>query len=142
GVSLKGRCSRWLLPPSKPMKQEQEIFEQAMALPPGAEREKYLLAACARNRKLRRSVDELLMAFHEAGELDFFQSSERAPATRTTLVEKEADDAPGTVIGRYKLLQEVGQGGMGVVYMAQQEEPLRRRVALKIIKLGMDTKSV
>ena len=49
---------------------------------------------------------------------------------------------PGTVIGRYKLLQKIGEGGMGVVYMAEQEEPVRRRVALKIIKLGMDTKQV
>src|SRR5205814_3246132 len=45
-------------------------------------------------------------------------------------------------IGRYKLLQQIGEGGCGVVYMAEQEEPVRRRVALKIIKLGMDTKSV
>src|SRR5437773_4255702 len=48
----------------------------------------------------------------------------------------------GTMIGRYKLLQQIGEGGMGVVYLAEQEEPIRRRVALKIIKLGMDTRSV
>jgi len=51
-------------------------------------------------------------------------------------------EAPGTVIGRYKLLEKIGEGGFGVVYMAEQEEPVRRRVALKIIKLGMDTKEV
>ena len=51
-------------------------------------------------------------------------------------------EGPGTRIGRYKLLQRIGEGGCGVVYMAEQEEPVRRRVALKIIKLGMDTKSV
>src|SRR6185503_18636623 len=51
-------------------------------------------------------------------------------------------EGPGTRIGRYKLLQVIGEGGMGVVYMAEQEEPVRRRVALKIIKLGMDTKQV
>jgi eukaryotic-like serine/threonine-protein kinase len=45
-----------------------------------------------------------------------------------------------TRIGRYKLLQQIGEGGCGVVYMAEQEEPVRRRVALKVIKLGMDTK--
>ena len=51
-------------------------------------------------------------------------------------------EKPGDRIGRYKLLQKIGEGGCGVVYMAEQEEPVRRRVALKIIKLGMDTKSV
>src|SRR5258708_4485740 len=56
---------------------------------------------------------------------------------RPTLAEK-----PGDRIGRYKLLQQIGEGGCGVVYMAEQDEPVRRRVALKIIKLGMDTKSV
>ena len=52
------------------------------------------------------------------------------------------EERPGTRIGRYKLLQKIGEGGCGVVYMAEQEEPVRRRVALKVIKLGMDTKSV
>src|ERR1051326_7092961 len=51
-------------------------------------------------------------------------------------------EQPGDRVGRYKLLQKTGEGGCGVVYMAEQEEPARRRVALKIIKLGMDTKSV
>ncbi|MFC1637085.1 protein kinase, partial [Planctomycetota bacterium] len=51
-------------------------------------------------------------------------------------------EVPGTVIGRYKLLEQIGEGGMAVVYMAEQQEPIRRKVALKIIKLGMDTKSV
>ena len=57
--------------------------------------------------------------------------------TGTPLTEK-----PGDKIGRYKLLQQIGEGGCGVVYMAEQEEPVRRRVALKVIKLGMDTKQV
>jgi serine/threonine protein kinase len=51
-------------------------------------------------------------------------------------------ETPGDKIGRYKLLQKIGEGGYGVVYMAEQEEPLRRRVALKVIKLGMDTRAV
>src|SRR5438445_13201414 len=62
------------------------------------------------------------------------QESPRAPAP---VIEK-----PGDRIGRYKLLQQIGEGGCGIVYMAQQEEPVRRQVALKIIKLGMDTRSV
>src|SRR5205807_1937525 len=67
-----------------------------------------------------------------------------APAVEAgpTLLETPLAERPGSSIGRYKLLQQIGQGGMGVVYMAEQEEPVRRRVALKIIKLGMDTKQV
>ena len=55
---------------------------------------------------------------------------------------KPLTEGPGVVIGRYKLLQRIGEGGYGVVYMAEQQEPIRRKVALKIIKLGMDTKQV
>ncbi len=58
------------------------------------------------------------------------------------LSESALTEGPGTIIGRYKILQQIGEGGCGVVYMAEQEEPVRRRVALKVIKLGMDTKSV
>ncbi len=60
----------------------------------------------------------------------------------TLLVPSPLSEKPGDKIGHYKLLQEIGAGGFGVVYMAEQEEPVRRRVALKIIKLGMDTKEV
>jgi eukaryotic-like serine/threonine-protein kinase len=124
------------------MKQEQEIFEQAMALPSREAREGFLNEACGQNRELRRSVDELLAAFNDAGEIDFLKAGDRSQEAQTVLVDARLDEGPGTVIGRYKLLQKIGEGGMGVVYMAEQEEPVRRRVALKIIKLGMDTKSV
>ena len=64
------------------------------------------------------------------------------PTSKQTLVVHSSDHAaPGDRIGRYKLLEKIGEGGCGVVYMAEQEEPVRRRVALKVIKLGMDTKS-
>src|SRR5207237_9107963 len=64
------------------------------------------------------------------------------PPGRTTIVEVFPGEKPGDRISRYKLLQKIGEGGCGVVYMAEQDEPVRRRVALKIIKLGMDTKEV
>src|SRR3989475_2901121 len=129
-------------PPSKPMKREQEIFEQAIALASREAREGFLLGACGQNRELRRSVDELIAAFDDAGKLDFLQTGERSQEAQTVPADARLDEGPGTVISRYKLLQKIGEGGCGVVYMADQEEPVRRRVALKVIKLGMDTKSV
>ena len=124
------------------MKLEQEIFEQAMALASPEAREAYLLGACGQDRELRRSVDQLLAAFNDAGKLGFLHTGDRSQGAQTVPADVQLDEGPGTVIGRYKLLQKIGEGGMGVVYMAEQEEPVRRRVALKIIKLGMDTKSV
>jgi WD40 repeat protein/serine/threonine protein kinase len=124
------------------MKQEQEIFEQAKALSSREAREAYLLAACGQNQELRRSVDDLLAAFNDAGAMDFLKTGKREQEGRTALMDARPEEGPGTVIGRYKLLQKIAEGGMGVVYLAEQEEPVRRRVALKIIKLGMDTKSV
>ena len=129
-------------PPGKPMKQEQEIFEQAIALPSREARENFLLGACGQNRELRRSVDELLAAFNDAGKLDFLKADDRSREDQTVLGDAPLHEGPGTVIGRYKLLQQIGEGGMGVVYMAEQEEPVRRRVALKVIKLGMDTRQI
>ena len=129
-------------PPSKPMKREQEIFEQAIALPSREARDGFLLGACGQDRELRRSVDELLAAFDDAGKLDFLQTGDRPQEAQTVQADVGPDERLGTDIGRYKLLQKIGEGGCGVVYMAEQEEPVRRRVALKVIKLGMDTKSV
>src|SRR5947207_7751667 len=63
-------------------------------------------------------------------------------AEPTLEVSVSTSEKPGERIGRYKLLQQIGEGGCGVVYMAEQSEPVRRRVALKVIKLGMDTKQV
>jgi len=63
-------------------------------------------------------------------------------AKQTIVLALPVTEKPGDKIGRYKLLQQIGEGGWGVVYMAEQEEPVRRRVALKVIKLGMDTKAV
>src|SRR5260221_12768720 len=70
------------------------------------------------------------------------EPAEAGTPNAATEVIHPVTERPGDCIGRYKLLQKIGEGGMGVVYMADQEEPVRRRVALKIIKLGMDTKSV
>ena len=87
---------------------------------------------------LRARLESLLRHHSE----DRFLEDPVADLKGIPLPEPFVGESIGTVIGRYKLLQKIGEGGMGVVYMAQQEEPVRRRVALKIIKLGMDTKQV
>ena len=87
------------------MKPEQEIFEQALALPSRQAREAYLVAACGQNWGLRRSVDELLAAFNDAGELDFLGTGDRRPEPQTLLSDTPLEEGPETIIGRYKLLQ-------------------------------------
>jgi len=100
------------------------------------ERQAYLDEVCKDNPDLRDKLEELL-ALHD--QADGFLE---VPAAEVTLDGSPLLEGPGTVIGPYKLLEKIGEGGMAVVYMAEQERPLRRRVALKIIKLGMDTKEV
>src|SRR5438477_7397640 len=112
---------------------EKEIFEQALDITPAEERLRFLTSACGKDAALLARVQALLRA-DESGE-SFLPEQPKA-----TVV--ELSKKPGDRIGRYKLLQKIGEGGYGVVYMAEQEEPVRRRVALKVIKLGMDTKSV
>ena len=120
-------------------KTEKTIFAGARQLPP-EDRAAYLDQACGDNGPLRRRIEALLNASEQSGaflEISAAPTLRRTPAVSIPLAEK-----PGDRVGRYKLLQQIGEGGCGVVYMAEQEEPVRRRVALKIIKLGMDTKSV
>src|SRR3989454_3295814 len=112
---------------------EKEIFEQALDITPAEERLRFLTSACGKDAALLARVQALLRA-DESGE-SFLP--EQPKATVVPVTEKAGDK-----IGHYKLLQQIGEGGCGVVYMAEQEEPIRRRVALKVIKLGMDTKSV
>src|SRR5262245_20606316 len=117
------------------------IFTAALDLSP-AERPAYLASACANDQRLRKRIEALLAA-HEAPE--GFLPEE--PATRLTTDFSPESSAsltgePGDAIGRYKLKVKIGEGGCGIVYMADQERPVRRKVALKIIKLGMDTKQV
>src|SRR5437867_9780469 len=122
---------------NEPQKQVGAIFDAAIELPP-ERRAAYVLAACAGEDLLRQRVEALLRAHDSAGT---FMDSLAVDPRRETPVAKPSEQ-PGDRIGRYKLLQQIGEGGCGVVYMAEQEEPVRRRVALKVIKLGMDTKSV
>src|SRR4051794_18587501 len=111
-----------------------EIFNAAVQLPP-EERVAFLDGACGANRELRGEVESLLHA-HEAPD-----SFLREPVDRTGAYEPLAERA-GSLIGPYKLLEQIGEGGFGVVFMAEQTQPVRRKVALKILKPGMDTRQV
>jgi len=114
----------------------EEIFCKAIEITDPAERAAYLDETCGTDSKLRARVEALLAAHERAG--GFLGS----PAAGVTLDGPARIDGPGTAIGRYELLELIGEGGMGLVYLAEQKEPVRRKVALKIIKPGMDSKQV
>ena len=113
------------------------IFGRAIDIEDAAARAAYLDQACGQNDQLRAEIDSLIGAHFKVGE--FLKGPARNAAT--CLDEADAGEE-GMVIGPYKLLERIGEGGMGVVFMADQHEPVRRRVALKIIKPGMDTREV
>ena len=112
-----------------------DLFTEAVQLP-ADKRSAFLEAACGGNVELRASIEALLKAHEESGEF-----LEQAPAEVKT-PNLTPGEKVGDRIGRYKLLQQIGEGGCGVVFMAEQEEPVRRKVAVKIVKPGMDTKTV
>jgi WD40 repeat protein/serine/threonine protein kinase len=116
---------------------EEEIFHQALARSP-EERAAYLEQACTGDPALRAAVEALLRA--NVGATGFLE--QHVPAPVTTVDEPPFRERPGAVIGPYKLLQQIGEGGFGVVFMAEQTQPVRRKVALKILKPGMDTRQV
>ena len=116
---------------------EEEIFDVARELA-GEERAAYLAERCGQDADLRQRIEGMLEADAAAGE--FFTPSAAVALSATTL--SPSIEKAGDRIGRYKLLEQIGEGGMGVVYMAEQDQPVRRSVALKIIKLGMDTRQV
>src|SRR5262245_39279496 len=138
--------------PGQPNRAEQ-IFAAALTVADAAERAALVQRECAGDDMLRAEVESLLAAHDQA---DAFMQTERfgvpalgetvaAPAESGTPKDKAVcapSENSGDRIGRYKLLEQIGEGGFGAVWMAEQEEPVRRRVALKIIKLGMDTREV
>ena len=114
------------------------IFSEAIEKETPEERTAYLDQVCGNNTDLRSKVEALIKAHNEAG--NFLEFPVLDPSV--TLGDGPLTEGPSTIIGRYKLLEKIGEGGMASVYMAEQKQPIRRRVALKIIKLGMDTKQV
>src|SRR5262245_53912983 len=115
----------------------ESLFAATLQKPP-ADRAAYLDQACADDRPLRQRVEALLGAQAAAG--SFLESP--APSPVVTVDEQPVGEGSGTVIGPYKLLQQIGEGGMGTVWMAQQTTPVQRVVALKVIKAGMDSRQV
>ncbi len=131
---------------------EDALFYAAVSMTDPEQRRGFLDQATAGNPDLREVVEGMLAAhteaepFFEKGRAALAVSAEDVPGLSAAAGEpaggETVDEYVGTHVGRYKLLQRIGEGGCGVVYMAEQEQPMRRRVALKIIKLGMDTKAV
>jgi serine/threonine protein kinase len=138
------------------LQREEDLFDAARKLTDAAARNAFLDQACAGDAALRLRIAGLLTAgfqadqfFEEVGASLSFSGSllplvkdASASAVAASSANPPGEEPVGASIGRYKLLQKIGEGGCGVVYMAEQQEPVRRRVALKIIKLGMETKSV
>jgi serine/threonine protein kinase len=117
---------------------ERSIFMDALDIADPHERAAYLDQACAGDTALRNRIDELLRAHTQTG--DFL----RVPATQLlgSADERPESERPGTLIGPYKLLEQIGEGRFSVVFVAQQRHPVRRKVALKVLKPGMDTREV
>src|SRR5262249_29162120 len=106
-----------------------------------AERSSFPDGACARDEALRQRL-EAVLAVSDSSDAAIPQPTEAARPTLKNALPEMPDEGVGQAIGRYKVLQKIGEGGCGAVYMAEQEQPVRRRVALKVIKLGMDTRAV
>src|SRR5262249_50014404 len=116
-----------------PKVNEQTLFAEALERTDPRDRAVFLDEACRCDPALRRRMERLLAQHQRAG--SFLESS---PVTSAPTI----NESPGTVIGPYKLLEQIGEGGFGVVFMAEQMQPVRRLVALKVLKPGMDTRQV
>src|SRR5262245_48426713 len=120
------------------MLDEKAIFNVARHIGSPDARAEYLRQACEAHPGLCERVQDLLRAYEE--QASFLESP--PPVGLSPTIDPPALESPGTEIGPYKLLEQIGEGGMGTVWMAEQSEPFDRRVAIKVIKAGMDSKQV
>src|SRR5579859_776600 len=116
---------------------EKDVFNSARQIAAPEERLAYLQKACGHAPAAMHRVLELLRVYDQ--ERSFLESS---PVAHGATIDEPLAERPGTSIGPYKLLEQIGEGGFGVVFMAEQSQPVRRKVALKVIKPGMDTRQV
>src|SRR5262249_15360458 len=116
----------------------ESIFWAALAIESAEERAQHLDRACGEDRRLRAQVEELLPAYPKV------ERFLEPPAAHrdATVAPPPQGEGPGAIIGPYKLLEAIGEGGMGTVYLAEQERPVCRRVALKLVKPGIDSRQV
>ena len=126
---------------------EEAIFCDALEIENETERETYVAEACGTDRELRAAVDDMLSSFRRADVLFHASSAALKPPTEFTVLSSGdgatgAEESGGEQLGQYRLIRPIGDGGSGVVYFACQEQPVRRAVAVKILKLGLDTKRV
>jgi serine/threonine protein kinase len=117
---------------------ERDLFIAALHKPQASERAAFLEEACRGNAALRAQVEALLREHEQLS--GFLEAPALSPVS--TVDQQPLREGPGTVIGPYKLLEQIGEGGFGVVFMAEQQQPVRRKVALKVLKPGMDTRQV
>ena len=123
---------------SSPQLDEERIFHVARRIHDSDARADYLDQICAGDQALRERVEALLDVAVQ--DQDFLRSGQRD--LDVTAEHRPVSECPGVTVGRYKLMEQIGEGGMGVVFVAQQERPIRRKVALKVVKPGMDSKAV
>src|SRR5262245_28440222 len=116
---------------------EEAIFTEALQRTSPEARAEFLDVACAGDLALRKSVEQLLKAHEKHSAVLHLKHSGASPTFEMPLL-----DGPGAVIGPYRVMEQIGEGGMGVVFVAEQQQPVRRKVALKVIKPGMDSREV
>src|SRR5262245_2158336 len=112
----------------------ESILWNALQKSPGAERQAYLALACGADVALRQEIDALLAAHSQAGEEFLAHPPGQTGTYHSSRHDSPLADGVGRMVGPYKLLQKLGEGGMGAVYLAEQAEPVRRKVAVKLIK--------
>src|SRR5579871_2952634 len=115
---------------------ESGIFKVAVKLPPDR-RADFLKEACGSNTELRSEVESLLRAHDASDSFLCDDASQQRTADYVPIAER-----PGSEIGPYRLMEQIGEGGFGLVFVAHQEQPVRRKIALKIVKPGMDSREV